>query len=140
MKIFALEDFTYVTVLIYVQGGSRGQGIIKILRASPCPIRLDIMVLIFIFRVSGRTNRGVRGERVDEAYDTMKGRAIAGGFREEDIRWIRLSAEIKTRSSTSLRPDCAEGYKGYEFTLKNFVLEDFFRSASRSFGEPRVTW
>ncbi len=53
----------------------------------------------------------------------MKGRVITGGFQEEDIRWIRLSAEIKTGSSTSLRPGCAGGYTGYEFTLKNTMYD-----------------
>jgi len=63
LKIFALEDFTYETVLVYVQGGSRGQDIIKILRASPCPIRLDIMVLIFYFSGLGSNeSRGKGGE------------------------------------------------------------------------------
>ena len=89
MKIFALEDFTYETVLVYVQGGSRGQDIIIFLAASPCPMWLGIMVLIF--RVLGRTNRGARGKRVDEAYDTMKSRVFAGGFREEDTHSLDSS-------------------------------------------------
>ena len=41
-------------MLVYVQGGSRGQDIVKNSAASPCPMWLDIMVLIFRVNFSAR--------------------------------------------------------------------------------------
>ena len=77
--------------LFYVQGVHVGQVIVKFWRAFPCPVWQDILVLMFC-GFSGSNESKVRGERVDETYDTMKGRAIAGVFREENVRLVRLSA------------------------------------------------
>jgi len=97
-----------------------GQVIVKFWREFPCPVWQDISVLMFC-GFSGSNESKVRGERVDETYDTTKSRVIVGGFQEENIRRVRLSAEITMGSFPSLKPDCAGGYTGNEFTLKSLV-------------------